>query len=426
MNVTGKERTDWFENARFGLFVHYGLYSLPGRGEWVMNREQIPRGEYERLAGRFDAAKFDADAICDLAVRAGMRYVVFTTMHHDGFRLYDSALSDFSSARSPARRDLTREIVAAARRRGLKTGLYHSLNNWRDRPDAVDALEDGRAREAFLTATFERLRELAGRFRPFDVMWYDGWWPFDAEGWRAEEMNAMVRSIVPGVLFNGRNGLPGDFATPEGHMSAPRPWRPWEGCMTLNNSWGFHAGDRDWKSPAAVIDLLSCAAQGRGNLLLNIGPRGDGSIPEESVGILEEVGAWLARNGEAVYDVEPFGFDLRTRGANRGDWNHHGPLTVRENALYQWLRRWPGRQAVIAGLECRVREARLLGTERPLPFAQDAGRLVVSDLPDDPPGLCPVLRLGCDGTPSVYQCGGMRTPRAEHPHYDPCPSDIQH
>ncbi|MEE8455289.1 MAG: alpha-L-fucosidase, partial [Limibaculum sp.] len=148
--------------------------------------------------------------MCDLAVRAGMRYIVFTTMHHDGFRLYETELSDFSTARTAADRDLVAELIEAARKRDLRVGLYHSLNNWHDKPDAVDALEDRGACRTFIASVFARIRELVTKYNPIDVMWYDGWWPFNAEEWKAEEMNAMVRSIQPHILFNGRNGLPGD------------------------------------------------------------------------------------------------------------------------------------------------------------------------------------------------------------------------
>ena len=415
----------WFVSARYGFFVHYGLYSLLERGEWALNREQMPLAEYRRLMGRFRAEQFNADAICDLALRAGMRYIVITTMHHDGFRLYDSKLSNFNARRSAAGRDLIAEIVAAARIRGLRIGLYHSLNNWYDQPDAVAALEDKKAYETFIKATFARIRELVERYKPFDVMWYDGWWPFNAEGWRGQEMNAMVRSMMPDVIFNGRNGLPGDFATPEGHMGAPRPWRPWEACMTMNNSWGFHVGDHGWKTPGQVVDLLACAAQGNGNLLFNIGPRGDGSIPEESVKTLEAVGAWLKRCGEAIFDTDLFTFDLQTRGDHRGDWTFQGPLTAKGDTLYQLIRKWPGQELVIAGLECKVKTATLLDTGTPLTYQQEGDKVVVR-LPAEPPkSICPVLKLSCDRKPTMYLSGGMRTPSVPHPHYDPCPSDIQ-
>ena len=415
-------KTDWFTEARFGLFVHYGLYSLLGRGEWVMNREAIPRDEYRALAKRFTAAAFDADAICDLAVEAGMRYVVLTTMHHDGFRLYRTSLSDFI-AWTCCGRDLVAEWVSAARKRGLRVGLYHSLNNWMDLPDSVDALEDRGAYETFIAATHARCVELAGLF-PMDVFWYDGWWPFNAEGWKAEALDAKIRAVQPDILFNPRNGLPGDFATPEGHMSPPWPWRPWEGCVNLNNSWCYHAGDREWKSPGQIAGLLGAAAAGRGNLLLNVGPRGDGSFPPEAVERLRAAGRWLKTNGGAVFGTtHVWSFDLQTRGEHRGDWNHHGPCSVRNNDLFVFLRLYPGPRCVLSGLETSVLEAEILG-HGAVPFEQKDGRVVVSlpEQPTDP--VCPVLRLRCADVPSQYQSGGYRVPRVPHPHYDPCPSEL--
>lgn len=419
---------DWFTNCRYGLFIHYGLFSLLERGEWVWNREQIPVEEYRTLADRFTAESFDADAICRLAVASGMRYVVMTTMHHEGFRLYPTELSSFHIGKSGARgRDLVAEMVDACRDHGLRVGLYHSLNNWYDQPDAVAAIEDSSERTRFLNATFERLHELVSRYNPIDVLWYDGWWPFDAEGWKAREMNAMVRKIQPHILFNGRNGLPGDFATPEGHLAPPTPWRPWEACMTLNNSWGFHAGDHEWKSPTQVVDLLATCAQRRGNLLLNVGPAGDGTIPEASIRILEQTGRWLTANNDAIFGTDLFTFDLRERGQHRGDWNSHGPLTVRGNSMYLFLRRWPGTTAVLGGLEMDVRKVHWLATGNELSFSQSGSRLVIHGLPDSPPcPICPVLQIECDRAPGVYQCGGLRIPSVPHPHYDPCPSDIAH
>ena len=204
--------TNWFQDARYGMFVHYGLYSMLERGEWVMNRERIAPAEMRTLAREFDPARFDAGALCDLALAGGMRYVNLTTMHHEGLRLYDTELSDFNSM-AVCGRDLVAELVDAARARGLKIALYHSLNNWFDQPDACDALESADAYEAFMAATFARIKELVTRFNPIDILWYDGWWPFTAERWGAEAMNAMVREIQPHILFKGGRGT--------GHQSGP-------------------------------------------------------------------------------------------------------------------------------------------------------------------------------------------------------------
>lgn len=420
--------TDWFTKARYGLFIHYGLYSLLERGEWVWNREEIPREEYKSLAARFTAKDFDADRLCRMAVDAGMHYVVLTTMHHEGFRLYPTALSDFHIGNSGAAgRDLVAEIIAAARRHGLKVGLYHSLNNWHDQPDSVTALENKDAYAKFIAATHERILELVTRYNPIDILWYDGWWPFNAEGWQAQKMNTMARAIQPHILFNGRNGLPGDFATPEQHLSAPNPWRPWEACVTMNESWAYHAGDHEWKTEAQLLDMLTRCAQGNGNLLLNVGPTPDGVVPEPCTRVLKRVGKWLRKNGEAIYGTELFTFNLQERGDHRGDWNFYGPMTVKENLLYWLIRRPHGFSATLGGLENQVLSVRRLDNGETLPFAQTGTRVQISNVPKtDESGLWPALKIQCDGPPMIYQSGGLRIPKVPHHHYDPCPSDIAH
>ena len=419
-------RLDWFVKARFGLFVHYGLYSLLERGEWVLNRERIALDEYQKLAKDFTAENFDADAICDLALETGMKYVNLTTMHHDGFRLYDTELSDFNSVNACGR-DLVAEFVEAARKRDLKVALYHSLNNWMDQPDAVAALEDQAAYEEFITKTHQRIRELVTRFNPIDVLWYDGWWPFNADQWQSEKMNEMVLGIQPHILFNGRNCLPGDFATPEGHMSAPTPWRPWEACITFNENWGYHVGDHNWKSPEHIVGLLAKAAAGKGNLLFNIGPKGDGSIPQQSADILKAVGQWLKRNGKCVFDTDLFTFDLQLREPHhRADWSHQGPFTAKGNCLYHIVRYWPGEVSTIGGIQTKVKRVSLLGSGEEFPFQQSDDRLVIRNLPTEPPDpVSPVLQIECDSPPEIYLAGGMRIPNAPHPMYDPVASDIK-
>lgn len=413
-----------FPSLRYGMFVTYGLHSLLARGEWVMNRERLEPYSLRALASRFTAEHFDASTICDLAVRAGMRYIVLTSMHHEGFRLYHSELSDFTSCKSPCGRDLVAETIAAARTRGLAVGIYHSLNNWFDRPDAVDALEDKDIHAQFIANTHARFEELVGNY-DFDIMWYDGWWPFDAAGWQAEALDAKLRAIRPHLIFNPRNGLPGDFATPEGHLSAPNPWRPWEACMTLNDNWGFHAGDTNWKSPKEIVKLLGKAAAGRGNLLLNIGPRGDGSLPEASVEVLAKVGEWISRCGVCLRDTDVFSFGLMKRGVHRGDWCHHGPMTASGNNLYIISISWPGTEWALAGLQVRVEAVELLPGETSVPFHQEGEILRMSGLPALPPDpLASVFRIRCDGPPRIYNHGGMRTPSVPHPPYDPVQSDI--
>ena len=426
--MTHQQNLEQFLQARLGMFAHYGLYSLLGHGEWVLNRERIDLSKYRALADQFDASKFDADGLARLAKAMGARYPVFTTMHHDGFALYDSAVNPFNSVRHGCRRDLVREVVDACRRHGLRVHLYHSLHHWTRDPDGAAALESESARKTFVDFAHERIRELVTLFNPIECLWYDGWWPFNAQGWRAEEMNRMVRQIQPHILFNGRNGLSGDFATPEGHVGAPDPWRPWEACITLNNSWGFHAGDHDWKSPQQIVDMLAIMATEQGNLLLNVGPRGDGSVPQPTLDTLKAVGDWLSRYGECIFATDRFTFGLQQREGHRSDWSAHGPFTARGNTLYLLLRRWPGRELILGGFRCSVRRAEIVGDPAlPLRIRQNERQVIIEGLPISPPDpICSVLHLECNRPPEIYLGGGMRVPRVPHPPYDPCPSDMVH
>ena len=413
-----------FTELRYGLFVHFGLYSALGRGEWVMNREQIPPVEMERLARDFAPERFDAEALCRLAVEGGMKYIVFTTMHHEGFRMYPTRLSEFNAAQVCGR-DFVREVADAARRNGLKLVLYHSLTNLHDAPDAADALEKPGAYDVFIRNTFARLKELAENY-DFDIMWYDGWWPFNAVQWQAEEMNRMLRKIRPGLLFNGRNGLPGDCGTPEQHLTPPDPWRPWEACVTLNDHWGFFEGDENWKTPQEVIKMLLACNSRRGNLLLNVGPRGDGSVPEKSAEILRAVGRWLREGGEeavSARDELKMSPGLPAPG-ERGDWDPSGRFTASGNTLYYVLM-YPVPRLTVAGFLGRVLRVSSYGIGE-IPFSWQEGKITV-----EIPGalrarLCPVLKFECDSPPGVYRTGGMRVPACSHPRYDPVPPDIRY
>lgn len=425
LHLKKKINANDFVDLRFGMFVHYGLYSLIGRGEWIMNRERMNRAELERLAAEFRADAFDAEALCDLAVSAGMRYIVLTSMHHEGFRLYHSKISNFSSW-NICQRDLCEETITAARKRGLTVGLYHSLNSWSECPDAVDALENPAAYDRFIASTHARFEELIRNY-DFDILWYDGWWPFDGDGWKGAALNAKLRAIRPSLLFNPRNGADGDFATPEGHLTAPRPWRPWEGCMTLNDSWGYHRGDNNWKSPKEIVKLLCKAAAGNGNLLLNVGPRGDGSIPEDATCILQEVGEWIAECGECLRGNTVFRHSMMERATDDiGDWCHHGPMTVSENTLFMIATSWPGTEWTLAGLSADIESVDLLPDGIPVAVekkARDVFRFY--GLPENSPNcLAPVFRIRCDRPPVLLNCGGMRIPNVSHPVYDPLPSDL--
>ena len=415
----------WFRDARYGLFIHYGLYSLVGRAEWVMNREQIPVSEYARLAQRFTAEKFDADALIRRARDWGMRYAVMVTKHQDGFCLYNSTVTDFNTVKTAARRDLVAEFVAACRKHGLRIGLYHSLDDWSLVPNTVDALErPAECHEKFLDLIHAQISDVMSNYGPIDIMWYDGWWPFDGEGWRAREIHAMVRRLQPHILMNGRCAIPGDFATPEGHVTPSEGM--WEACVQTNNNWGYHAGDHNWKTPREIAQMLARAAAYTGNLLLNVGPRGDGSVPEAAGEILDRVGEWLQVNGEAIYGTVRFGINLRERAGERSDFSPHGSYTAKGNAFYLLASSWPGSRLVITGLECRVEEVAVLGTQKTFLFAQEEGRLTVTDLPETvDPALPTVIRFRTKDTPCIYRTGGHRNPTVPHCRYDPVESEVQ-
>jgi alpha-L-fucosidase len=234
----------------------------------------------------------------------------------------------------------------------------------------------------------------------------------------------MVRSMVPGILVNGRSGLPGDFSTPEGHITASDT--PWEGCITLNDHWGYHVGDHAWKSPRQVISMLQQCAVGGGNLLLNVGPAGDGTVPEASLHVLDSVGAWLKPNGSAIYGTDRFTMDLQQRGEHRADWCHHGAFTVHGHTLDLLVTSWPGETLVICGLECQVQSVCYLADGRPITWKQDGGRLTLSALPAVMDTTMPVvISMQMDRPPVLYKSGGRVNPKVDHCRYDPCPSEIQ-
>jgi alpha-L-fucosidase len=240
-------------------------------------------------------------------------------------------------------------------------------------------------------------------------------------------MNKMVRDIQPWIIFNGRNGLPGDFTTPEGHMTAPTPWRPWEACLTLNQNWCCVKEDNDWKSSSQVIDMLLNAAKGNGNLLLGIGVEADGSIPDCAKKTLLDVGDWLKFNGEAVYQTEVFDIGLMERESHRSDWNQLCDYTASGNNLYLIVKYWPWENLTIVGLKTAPLRITTLasGDVCDFDYEPNSGKLRIKNLPSDLPGMRPVFKVECASPPEICWSGGMRIPNVPHPPYDPCPSNLK-
>ena len=386
-------RMKWWHEARFGMFIHWGLYSVMGRHEWVMENEAIPVSEYETLARRFQPKPNAARDWARIARRAGMKYMVMTTKHHEGFCLFDTATTTYCAPRSAAARDLVREYVDAARAEGLRVGFYYSLMDWHH-PDGARCAKDEAARHRFVEYAHTHVRELMTNYGKIDILWYDVAWPLDAEGWQSQKMNEMVFRLQPDIVVNNRNKLPGDFTTPEQRVEAAAEGRAWETCMTMNSSWGYHAADDDWKTPKQVVrNLITCTRDG-GNYLLNIGPRPDGSVPQESVNILATVGRWLERNGAAIYGADR----CQPRRSN------YAGFTRKGNTLYMHVHFWPGESFAMAGLLVPAKSVRLLASGESVAFQQDKLRIRFTGLPatapDDP---VTTLAIECEGEPKQDQ-----------------------
>jgi len=406
----------WFRNAKYGLFIHWGIYSVLGRGEQALYREHLRPSEYRRLADRFRPTRFCPDEWAALAKAAGMRYALLTTKHHDGFCMFDSATTGFTSARTGLRRDYAGEYARAFRRAGLKAGFYFSTADWSQPAYFEGPARDAAAFDAFVRCTHEQVRELCSNYGKVDVLWFDGVWPYTAAQWRASELVAMIRRLQPGAIINDRIGLPGDLATPEQTIPEQqfRPGAPWESCLTSTERfWGWHAGVR-WKSETDAVRELCAAVEVGGNLVYNVGPRPDGTLPAQFRRLMAGVAGWMAVNGEAIHGTTPTVCDTTTFGL----------MTCRPRRVYLHVLHWPGRppgglaeapllharplgragrELILAGLRNKVLAARLLATGEELPFRQDDEHVIVGGLPPSAPDpRNTVIALDVRGTPRSH------------------------
>jgi alpha-L-fucosidase len=382
-------RMKWWNEARFGMFIHWGLYSILARHEWSMLQEGIPVREYEQLAKQFKPMKDAPRAWAKLAKRAGQKYMVLTSKHHEGFCNFTSKLTDYCATKQGPGRDLLAEYVEAARAEGLRVGFYYSLMDWHH-PDGARCKTDEQARRRFVDYTHGLVNELMTNYGKIDILWYDVNWPLEPEGWEVEKMDKMVFSLQPDIIINNRTGLAGDFSTPEQHIGAAEEGRAWETCMTMNNSWGYHKADDDWKSTKKIVRNLITCCEGGGNFLLNIGPKADGSIPEQSVRTLTEVGQWMDAHGGAIYGTE----------RSKANSSVFAGFTRKGNILYIHVHFWPGSTVALGGLKTKVRSARLLSTGQKVNFKQETFRVQFTGLPETAP-VEPVttLQVECEGEP---------------------------
>ena len=385
-----QRRMAWWHEAKFGMFIHFGLYAAHGRHEWAMEMEAIPVAEYQKFTTGFNPAPGSPRKWAQLAKAAGMKYMVLTSKHHEGFCNWDSKLTNYNAVKFGPKRDILREYVEAARAEGLKVGFYYSLMDWHH-PDGARCATDEAARRRFIDYTHGLIRELLTNYGKIDVLWYDVSWPLDARGWESEKMNQMVFALQPDIIVNNRNNLPGDFSTPEQTIKAEEGGRAWESCMTLNDSWGYEKADNNWKDPRTVIrNLITCARDG-GNYLLNIGPQPDGGIPPQSERILRAAGEWMHRNGDTIYGADM----CQPRRSVYSNFTRKG------NTLFMHVHFWPqGGDVSIGGLKNKVLSAKIVKTGQALKIDQDGFRTRLTGLPDAAPDA-PVttIAIECDGPP---------------------------
>ena len=367
--------TSWFTHDRFGLFIHWGAYSLAARHEWVRQRERIREEDYQKYVDHFYPDLYDPNVWAREAKNAGMKYFVVTTKHHEGFCLWDSALTDYKATRTPYGQDVLAPMVEAFRAQDFKVGFYHSLIDWHHPDFPVDGLHAQRDDEEFKTANQERdiakyraylhgqTRELLTRFGKVDVMWFDFSYPGRVWGgkgrddWGSEDLARMVRELQPNVVLNDRLDLPGaaDIQTPEQYQ--PRGWmmrddKPvvWEACQTLTGSWGYDRDNLDWKPVDLLIRMLVDAVSKGGNLLLNVGPNGRGEFEQRALERLRGIGEWMRLHGRSIYGCSAS--DLTPPVDCR--------YTQNGNRLYLHLFAWPFQHVHLPGLAGRVEYAQLL------------------------------------------------------------------
>jgi alpha-L-fucosidase len=416
-------RMAWWREARFGMFIHWGLYAIPAGeykgqrskeiGEWIMSWANIPRAEYEKFAPQFNPSKFDASEWCRIAKDAGMKYLVITSKHHDGFSMYESAVSDYDIVdATPFKRDPMRALADECRRQGVTFAFYYSIMDWHHPAQYVDVpgkhpdagnhqnkIREGR-KEEYVTYMKAQLRELVTKYDPA-ILWFDGEW---VDWWTEEDgqdLYKYVRGLKPSILINnrvgkGRKGMEGlnktdrtyagDFGTPEQQIPASGlPGVAWESCMTMNDTWGFKHYDENWKSSERLIrNLIDIVSKG-GNYLLNVGPTAEGLIPAPSVERLADMGRWMKVNAEAIYGsgASPFTEQL--------PW---GRATRKDGKLYLHVFDWPADgRLLVPVIDGKVTSARLLAGGSSVEVTQAADGLTLKLPAKAPDPIASVIAL---------------------------------
>ncbi len=376
------DKMQWFADAKLGIFIHIGIYAVDGVDEsWSFFNRKMSHADYMKQLKGFTLKKYDPAQWADLIQESGARYAVITTKHHDGVAMYPTKLNQLSSVNAtPARRDVIKPFFEELRKRNLKCGAYFSLIDW-THPDYPGFLKDSvkykldgdYARwNRFRTFAQGQIAEIGAMYNP-DIWWFDGDWEHSAEQWESEKIRTMLLKSNSSAIINGRLAGYGDYVTPEQNVPVSTPAYPWwELCMTINNNWGFQQQDTNWKTPFEIITIFVDAVSHGGNLLLDIGPKADGTIPDEQIHVLNELGAWNRRNGEGIFNT--------VAGIPPG--HFYGPTTLSKDSttLYLFV---PGKisgQTIIKGLDNAITEISVLGSGKRLEH-KVVGKILWSHVP---------------------------------------------
>lgn len=413
---TIKDKMQWFQDAKLGIFIHWGIYSVNGVDEsWSFHNKKLSYKDYMAQLKGFTAASYDPQAWADLIKSTGARYAVITTKHHDGVALWDTKYSDLNVVKAtPAKKDVLKPFYDALRKDGIKCGAYFSLLDW-SQPDYPGFLKDSSRYD--ISKDYERwnryrhffqgqITEVMERYNP-DLVWFDGDWEQSAEGWEAERVRSIIQQHNPKTIINGRLQGYGDYETPEQNIPVSRPAYPWwEMCYTSNNNWGYHPDDTAFKTPGEIISVFADVISNGGNLLLDIGPRADGTIPKEETDLLTELGHWTNKHAEAIFNTIP--------GIPQG--HFFGPSTLSRDSttLYLFLPAHTYGQVEVKGLSSGIRDIRVVGTSQKL-TGKIVGKISWSAVPGlvfvDVPQTAldkymTVLALDLDGPVRLYRGHG--------------------
>ncbi len=360
---TIKDKMQWFADAKLGIFIHTGIYAVNGIGEsWSFHNKEITHADYMKQLKGFTLQNYDPAYWADLVKESGAKYAVITTKHHDGVAMYDTKQNDLSILKAtPAKRDMIKPFFEELRKRNIKCSAYFSLIDWSNvnypgflKDSSRYVVKNDYQRWNNFRAFFQgQIKEISDKFNP-DLWWFDGDWEHSAEEWEAEKTRQIILSKNPSSIINGRLQGYGDYATPEQNFPVSRPtFNWWELCMTINDNWGYQPKDHNWKTPYEIITIFVDAVSNGGNLLLDIGPKEDGTIPEEEVTVLKELGAWNKRNGEAIFNT--------IGGISQG--HFYGPTTLSKDSttLYLFVHGKFTGPLMLKGLDCKIEDITVLG-----------------------------------------------------------------